>query len=199
MGLQLTTDQAETKGQPMTDTATISENFSETPKRKRGRPRGHQRNFMEELPPMLRADGCTRTLIDTAFAAVTMQVVQNTDADTQRAVWGCTGDDIRDGTRNLPKGWKTAAVSIGKYLEATDDDPARVAGIVAEARRDGISFGDIAAHFRRLRLGDREGNAHSLTMALARALDEYRKRFPKTTDQQERDALQQLWLSSQDE
>jgi hypothetical protein len=119
-------------------------------------------------------------------------MIERAGTEAQRAVWGCTSADIMAGTGNLPKGWRTAAASIGRYLAATDDDPTHVAGIVVEARRDGISFGDIADHFRRLRLGDREGNAVSLTQALARALDEYRRRFPKTTDQQARAALQNV-------
>ena len=176
--------------EPMTDTATISENFSEIPKRKRGRPRGENSHMVEFYKTMnCLPEGGTRTKSEWAFSMKFYNAIHNADADTQRAVWGCTKQQIMAGTGELPNGWKTAAASVGRYLEATDDEPAHVAGIVAKARRDGISFGDIAAHFRRLRLGDREGNAVSLTQALARALDEYRKRFPKTTDEQARAAL----------
>ena len=174
----------------MTDTATISENFSETPKRKRGRPRGENSHKVEFYKKMnCLPEGGTRTKSEWAFSMKFFNAIHNADADTQRAVWGCTYAQISAGTHRPPKGWQTAAGSVGRYLAATDDDPAHVAGIVVKARRDGISFGDIAAHFRRLRLGDREGNAVSLTQALARALDEYRKRFPKTTDEQARAAL----------
>ena len=174
----------------MTDTATISENFSETPKRKRGRPRGENSHKVEFYKKMnCLPEGGTRTKSEWAFSMKFFNAIHNADADTQRAVWGCTYAQISAGTHRPPKGWQTAAGSVGRYLAATDDDPAHVAGIVVKARRDGISFGDIAAHFRRLRLGDRKGNAVSLTQALARALDEYRKRFPKTTDEQARAAL----------
>lgn len=168
----------------MTTPPTISEKVSETPKRKRGRPRSFVCSAAYK--------GCYRTKVDWTFHLAAVGLIRGAGTEAQRAVWGCTRDEIMAGTGTLPKGWKTAAISIGRYLAATDDDPARVAGIVAKARRDGISFGDIAAHFRRLRLGEREGNATSLTLALERALDEYRRSFPKTTDRQALEALQNV-------
>ena len=49
-----------------------------------------------------------------------------------------------------------AAMEAGRYLiqiQADDAGCLRVATVVAEARRDGFSWGDIAAHFRKARLG----------------------------------------------
>ena len=172
-------------------TTAISENLSENGKRKRGRPRSHHRTEAEKLPASLRPEGCLRTTIDAVFSGVALQIILAAGEETQRTVWGCIGDDIMAGRGKFPKGWKAAAVAIGRYAE-TDDALAAdmVARIVADARRDGISFGQIATHFRRLRIGEREGNAHSLAAALARTVDEYRRRFPKTTEQQVRAALQ---------
>jgi hypothetical protein len=172
--------------------AAFSEKSSENTKRTQGRPRSHHRTQAEKLPSWLRQEACLRTTVDAIFSGVALQVVQIAGEDTQRTVWGCTCDDIMAGRGKFPKGWKTAAVSIGRYLEATGDVGEVVARIVADARGKGISFGEIAAHFRRLRLGDREGNADSLTQALARVLDEYRRRFPKTNGQQVRAALQNV-------
>ena len=168
----------------------ITEKLAE--KRKRGRPKGYQRQFMEALPPGLCPEGGTRTKIDWAFMLAVQGPLQEADPDTQRAILGCTADEIKAGTHTWPHGFKTAAVEAGRYLEATGTDAAAVLRVIADARKAGTPWADIAAHYRRLRLGDREGNAWTLTKALARTLDEYRRRFPKTTPQQARAAVEDL-------
>ncbi len=172
----------------------ISENISE--KRKRGRPRTHQRTFIEALPESLQPNAKTmRSKMDHAFSMAALTAVTTADADTQRAVWGCTEEEIRAGTGHFPKGWQGAAVEAGRFLEATGadaDETASVARTMADARKRGLSFRDIAVHYRRLRLGKREGNALSLTTAIARTIDDYRRRFPLTTQEQTSEALRSV-------
>jgi len=168
----------------------ITEKLSE--KRKRGRPKGWQRQLMESMPASLQRDGGTRTKINMAFTMAVQWPWQDADPDTQRAIMGCTEAEIKAGTGHFPRGWHGAAVEAGRYMETTGADAAAVLGTLADARARDVPWADIAAHFRRLRLGDREGNAWTLTKSLARTLDEYRKRFPKTPPQQIRAAVESL-------
>lgn len=165
---------------------TVSENISQKVPPKRGRPRGFQRTFMEHAP---REGACIRTQINEGFRAAFLAALSCAGTEMQCTIWGCTDAEIMTKAGRFPKGFLTVAESAGRYIEATGADDQAVVRIVADARKQGISFGDIAAHFRRLRLGEKVGNVRSLTIALARTLDEYRKRFPKTTDAQVREAL----------
>ena len=49
-----------------------------------------------------------------------------------------------------------------------------------------------AERFKRLRLGEKEGSIYDLTLKLEKAVNEYRKTFPKTTDEQIAAALEDL-------
>jgi hypothetical protein len=159
-------------------------------KRKRGRPKGQQRQFIESLP--MQPEGGTRTKINFVFTLNIQGPWQEADPDTQRAIMGCTEADMRAGVGKYPRGWKTVAVEVGRFMEATGADAADVLQMLADARKRGVPWADIADHYRRLRLGDREGNAWALTKALARTLDEYRRRFTKTTPEQTRAAVESL-------
>lgn len=132
--------------------------------------------------------------MNTAYRAAARGPVQRLLSVEERAVlFGLTDDDIRrDG--NVPRGWESAALEIGRLLSAIDDDDtARGYLLVAvNARRDGVSWRVIRSHFRSLRLGERQGNALSLLSELARTIDGYRWRFPATTDQMVLGALQSL-------
>jgi hypothetical protein len=120
-----------------------------------------------------------------------VRAIQKAPEASQRLILGCTAKDIEAGQQALPKGFRGAAESAGRWIEA-GGDPAAAVDIVADARQRGISFGDITTHFRSLRIGEREGSALSLTRTLARTLDEYQKRFPKTTDDQRIGAVRSL-------
>ncbi|MBM3131734.1 MAG: hypothetical protein FJZ95_01710 [Chloroflexi bacterium] len=130
-----------------------------------------------------------RTKIGTGFQSAFVGALMEAGEDVQRAILGGTEAEVVAGTCHFPRGWKTVAESVGRYLEATGADRVAVARAVADAKQQGVSFGDIAAHFRRLRLGERDGNVTSLTKHIARAIDEYRARFSKTTDEQIHSAL----------
>ena len=170
----------------------IMEKLSENKKGKRGRPRSSARQFVEDLPPNLQPEGCPRTKVNFAKGLELQNAILiNGTEDQQRAVFGFTAKDIEGGGHPFPPGWKTLAVEAGRCIE-DGGDAAEAADIVVDARRRGIKFSAIAAHFRGLRLGDREGTARALGVALARTLDRYAAQFPKTTKEQQRAAVARL-------
>jgi len=109
------------------------------------------------------------------------------DPDTQKTIFGATFIEVGAG-KFFAKGWHCAAEAAGRWIQA-GYDPQEAVEIMTDARRRGISFSEIAAHFRQLRLGKRRGN---LLLALARTVDHYRKQFPDTTQEQERAAVSAL-------
>ncbi len=119
-------------------------------------------------------------------------VVQKAPAETQTLVWGHTESEIM-GTSGggFPRGYPTMAESIGRWIAAGGEREQALA-VVVDALKRGIAMGDIAVHFRRLRLGEREGKAVSLYRALCRTIHEFRKDFPKFNDQQTIAVVQSL-------
>lgn len=162
---------------------TVSEN---TPKPKRGRPKSFQRTFADELDskgfssPSIRT---TRGKMNASFAGAFIGAWIRAAPDIQSRIMNCSSDAIKAGTHRFPRGFDTAATEIGRWIEAQhDEDEAKEAAllIVADARDEDIPWRQIRAHFRTMRLGEREGSAVSLFQHLARAFDDYRRMFPAT-------------------
>jgi len=170
------------------DAIAISENSSKTTRRNRGRPRSETRVLLTNLGGALGDVGCLRTQVSGAFRLAVISAIKEAGPDAQRAIWGYTESEIVVGKGRFPPGWKVAADAAGRYLAASGAPGVDVARVMEDARKRGISFGDIAAHYRALRLGEREGNPAALAGVLLRAVNDYWKRFPKTTPQQLRDA-----------
>lgn len=168
----------------MSNTETVSE------KRRRGRPRSHNRLFLDGLPGSLRSDrGTLRTKLAKVNEYMVVGLVDKLleEAD-QRVFLGGSPAELMAGTsKGSPRGWSTFAVEFGRWVDAsetTDEQAAEHLREVAQAVRNGqLTFGDCAAHYRKCRLGAKAGNARALTMHLARALDSYLKRFPETTSE----------------
>lgn len=171
-----------------------AENFSK--KAKRGRPRSSQRLFAETN---LMAEGVPRTQTHAGYAFLLFKTVAMADEETQRSIWECTRAEIRNGKAELPKGWKSAATEAGRFMAATNADADLVLQAVADARKRGIPFSTIAAHYRSLRLGERQGSTEALTKLLSRTLEAYRKSFPKTSDRQVATAALNLWNACEEE
>lgn len=165
----------------------ILEKFS----KKRGRPKGYRRERIEAIPHGIKPEGCLRTQVNWCFALAFIGPLFEAGAATQIAVLGCDEEDIKTGKRPFPKGFKQASEAAGRWIEAGNKASTAI-GIMLDARERGISFSEIAAHFRRLRLGEKAGSKNALLMALARTLDDYRLRFPGTTPDQEREAIAHL-------
>jgi hypothetical protein len=115
-------------------------------------------------------------------------------AEERTVLFGATDDELRRGG-TFPRGWDSAALEIGRLLSAIDADDGTARNyimVAVHARRDGLSWRSIRSHFRSLRLGERCGNAVSLLLELSRTVDDYRSRFPATTDQMIAGAVRSL-------
>jgi len=155
------------------------ENFSE--KKKRGRPRSERRKTAEELVRMAMPGASTRTIIDQVYVDCIHAAIRHAGLEK----------DILGNHAGWPKGFKTAAIQVGKWVDAGGDEQSAF-DVMAQARKDGISFGQIATHYKRLRLGEKQGTTAGVYLKLASAIDDYRKTFPKTTDWQIAEALDEL-------
>lgn len=159
---------------------------------KRGRPKGESRLYADKVDKALRTEGCTRTKVNAGYALIFFSALSSIDAGARfQDVMGCTQKDTQNGKAGYPTGYRTAAQAAGRYIADTDDQAGAVQ-VFANARVNGFSYADIAAHFRKLRIGEKDGNALSLYMALNRTIERYRRTFPKTTEQQIRGALNSL-------
>ena len=153
------------------------ENFSE--KKKRGRPQSCRREYAEEIAKLCQWDDkSTRHQINMSYVFDSHKFIKEAGAEV--AIWGMTS---KDPGFAWPKGFQTAAVEMGKYIYAGADESAAVE-FMAQARKDGVPFGDIAAHFKRFRLGNKEADAWHLTTRLVKFVNEYAKTFPNITQQQ---------------
>ena len=134
---------------------TVSEN-----KTKRGRPKSNMRERAEHfarkgLGPT-EVDS-TRSKINHAFRIPVLGMFSNAPENEQIRVMGFTFLDIRDGTKNMPRGFVTAATELGRYMETvgdTEENKAALWDILLDARDNCLSWTDIKAHFRKLRLGE---------------------------------------------
>jgi hypothetical protein len=158
--------------------AKVSENGSIN---RRGRPRGFGSQMLELSGFAHMVDGGHRTKVNWVFMLQALRLVRDAGEDVQRIVWGCTADDIESGNARFPKGWTTYGPEIGRFLIQIDDEErAAVLKFIVDARQRGLSWSDIGAHYRALRLGEKTGNEDALTNALLRTVNQFRKQFPKT-------------------
>lgn len=182
------------------------ETFSEnTPKPKRGRPKTHQGVWLDgliknNLGPL--EIHTRRGKMDYIYRLETLRAIQKMKPETQEIILGFPLDNVKNGTKPFPPGYDTAATEIGRFIESRNDNAEAVDAameILIDARTRGIPWRDIRAHFRKLRLGEKQGNALSLTMQLARALDDYTRKFPATTKAVRVAAIRNLLAIVEDE
>ena len=153
----------------------------------RGRPQTLVRISYDEVCKRIGSPrgGCHRTEMNAAYARKTLIAASKLSGEEQTILWGGTFKQIRNGDVNFPRGWVTAANEIGRYFIAfvdEDEDRLMLMQSVAKARRDGSQWRDIGSHYRSLRLGERTGNDLALVCALCRTLDEYKLKFPATSE-----------------
>jgi hypothetical protein len=173
---------------PESSALAISETVSEIkPKAKRGRPKSfaclHAEGLERSGLGLLNAHS-KRAKVDYAHRMAVLSAIRKAGEETQTRVFGFTLNDVMLGTHYFPPGYDTAATEIGRWIathDALDEEKHAAIEIVTAARDEGISWADIRAHFRNLRLGEKQGNALSLFAHLARAYDEYIRNFPATT------------------
>ncbi len=171
---------------------TFSEDSSKN-KRKRGRPRSVVSDQADNMGRNLKPEGGSRTRINAVYRQAWLQVAWRQEPQTFNKIFGATREELKNGVKNMPAGWETEGESIGRAIVAGAIDGKDALEIVLKAREDRIPAGQIVAHFRKIRLGEKSGNAFSLTMALARALDRYQSQFPATTEKQRLAAIQNLF------
>lgn len=173
----------------------IPESGSE--KRRRGRPRSAIRLVADNLEQhgLLSGCGCQRSRTNEAYrAAATGPALRVLTSEEQTVLLGMDHERYMSGGQ-LPRGWSSAAVEIGRLLEGIDADDETARGyllVAVNARRDGVSWRVLRSHFRSLRLGERCGNARSLVVELVKTIDRYCSRFPATTDPVIDDAVRVL-------
>jgi hypothetical protein len=156
-------------------------NMENLSKKKQGRPQSDRRKAAEEICRDTMPNACTRTLVDELYFSQMIVEIKEGDQDIERDIFGNAY-----GKSCPPKGLKTAAVQACRWVESvgeTDDAFTSAIKTMAEARRDGIPFGTIARHFKKLRLGEREGTTKGAYRKFCTAIDDYRKSFPKTSDE----------------
>ena len=165
----------------------ITESFPEKPKR--GRPRHPRYAFGESVGEgHFRTDRHVRNAIHWgAFIGGVMDA----GPEYEIVILGGTGANR---PKLAPRGLKAAATEAHRYAESlgTDEALRSVVQQVADAKREGVPWGDITSHYRQLRLGARSGNPDSLMLLLARTLDDYQRRFPGTTREMQRQAVTML-------
>lgn len=162
---------------------TVSEN---TPKPKRGRPKSFQRICADD-PGSMAPDGCTRTKINWQLTVTFLGIIDKSTPEEQIRLMGYTCEELRfkHGGKLFPGAYKTG-MEVARYLTAigdTTENRAAVLGVMLMARDEKIPWRDIAAHFRKLRLGSKEGDSLALFTHLARAYDDYIRNFPATKHQ----------------
>ncbi len=162
---------------------TVSEN---TPKPKRGRPKSWTGNFIDKLPRYLVREGCRRTQMSYGWESVFTAMTIRADDATKT----CIGEVTKH---------RMAKVEVARYMAlpgAMSEEA--VLETIKNALNTGVSWKAIRAHFRELRLGQRQGNALSLYAHLSAAYDEYILRFPATTQKQRIAGIQNLLESVDD-
>jgi hypothetical protein len=157
----------------------------------RGRPRGYVRQVAELIGATIKTDGGPRARVNAAYRQEWFRVFRHAPEELQLQLHGATFAQIAQGNSWKP-GWETMGESIGRALRAGTVTDEEALDIAADARARGMSYGYIAAHFRRLRLGERGGNSISLCKALAATVDRYQARFPGTTATQRLAAVEDL-------
>lgn len=145
----------------------------------RGRPKSNRRAWADDMQPIMHVEGVTRTRVNRAYAAATLSLFHEDEA-AHLQVFGATSDEITAGVKGFPRGWITGCQEIGRYLDTNEAARDQVKTFIVNARQAGWTFTDIGVRCRELRLGQRQGNSTSLANIIIRAVNEYRKKFPKT-------------------
>lgn len=177
----------------------IPETVSEKPRR--GRPRSHARNVLEQELGTVIGGGTLRTRLAGVYWFRTVALVdQLLGDDDQRVLLGGASRDLRSGVAAPSRRAHGFAVEFGRWVaylgldDELDGDEIRehlveVARLVREKQ---VTFSQAAAHYRKNRLGERAGTAFALAKHLARSLDAYLRKFPATPGREVEQAIERL-------
>lgn len=136
----------------------------------RGRPRSITRIVADQVG----GEGCTRTLLNFYHGAALQGGIKELGEEAHARVFGTS--------QSFPVGYKGTAAEFGRYIEMSGADPVEEARTFMQFFDGGSSWRSLRAYYRLLRLGIREGNGEILARAIHRTITDYRKNFPKITD-----------------
>ena len=126
-----------------------------------------------------------------------IKAVQKADEATQLKIFGCTWQDLLNGTDRFPLGMKTASIEIARWIGLDDElgerakaAVDRVDQLLAEKR----SWREIETHFKENRIGIRPGNSLSIAHCLTRAINDYLGKHPSTTQKTVDHAIKMFYV-----
>ncbi len=149
---------------------------------------------MEFMDPRVRIRGCDRTKVNFAYAWLGLDPLIK-DEDRYPKIFGFTVQEVMSGEKCFPRGSHAAFEQIGRLIVeigADADEKRQIMDVVQEAVENGCTWAEIKAHYRRLRLGNREGDVDGMKRAGLSAVAEYRKKFPKTSCETVAQALRDI-------
>ena len=160
--------------------------------KKRGRPKSFIATQADGAMGRNLTEKGHRSRVNAVYRQAWLKVAFKCDPENFQRIFGASKEELQSGAKDFPAGWQTEGESIGRALVDGSVDAEQVLEIVLKARENKIPAGQIAAHFRNLRLGQKSGNSVSLVMALARTLDRYQIQFAATTQAQRIAAVESL-------
>ena len=156
------------------------ETISETPKPKVRRPKSKYWDVVKKLGPFC-VGGCARAKLDEArMISIFSAATKDRSDEEQRLAIGAANAEIRNGTGKIAPGFKPTAIEATRWCESSGATHKQAVDIIIEARRRGSSYPEIHAHFRRIRLGDRQGTKTGFLHAIERAINDHLRRFSGT-------------------
>ena len=171
-----------------TDSQPDEPNKDDEPKRKRGRPRTQQRNWLEETGIYTR-EFSGRNAMNRAYANLFwLMAEKHLTTEEQTALVGVPIDKMN----TYPKGSITAASEMGRYMAscAYAEELQQVLHNAVDARRDGHPWSTIKRYYRSERVSAvRKGSTDQLLFQLLTVVEKYQQEHMFFKDN---DALQSI-------
>jgi hypothetical protein len=123
--------------------------------------------------------------------------VKKADEATQLRIFGCTWQDLKNGTGRFPLGMKTASIEIARWIGLDDELGERTKAAVDRVDQllaEKFSWREIETAFKENRIGSRPGNSLSLVQCLTRAINDYLGKHPSTTQETVDHAIEVLYV-----
>lgn len=156
------------------------ETTSETPKPKVRRPKSKYWDVVKKLGPHCEG-GCARAKLEHArMISILSAATKDRSDEEQRLAIGATDAEVMNRTGKIAPGFKPTAIEVTRWCESSGATHKQAVDIIIEARRRGSSYPEIHAHFRRIRLGDRQGTKKGFLHAIERAINDHLRRFSGT-------------------
>jgi hypothetical protein len=151
--------------------------------KRRGRPRRIPQDMRSAVEYVAGAGTRTeRGLQNTYYSMFCMDLLEGTDDDAQRYIMNTSFADIQRGAGRISG--RGLMVEIGRWFVAAGEAEADSAIVDAvNMRKRGMSSSGVARAIRARRIGQEEENQFILLRGITKTIEEYRKRFPKTSSE----------------